>query len=289
MRYIDLSKINPADPDVIAWERRASACLRELRQKPDHASRSTYLEEHGLWSSFKPILIRYFGEKCWYSDYNLEGPFGDVDHFRPKNLSVSTDGSVILEDGYWWLAYDYLNYRLSCEKCNRSFRDGGKKDYFPIKDGTCPARYGHPCEEEYLLIDPCNENDVNLIGYNEEGRVVPLTNDPWLQKRVKNSRWIYNLDLFNVARKKILRRCKNELMRFDLAYYTGSQDLVGAIEALFDLTSDDSSYSAVAKQYVAAKIEGKPYEDELKRMLGIIQVADNAVNSEDEPATTAVG
>lgn len=289
MRYIDLSKIDPADPEVVAWESHARACLAELEVASDHDARSAYLKRHNIWSSFKPILIRYFGEKCWYSDYSLEGTFGDVDHFRPKNLSVNTDGSVILEDGYWWLAYNYLNYRLSCEKCNRSFQDGGKKDYFPIKDGTCPARYGHPCEEEYLLLDPCNENDVSLIGYNEEGKVIPLTNDPWLQKRVINSRWIYNLDLFNSARKKVLRRCKNELLRFDLAYYTRSQDLVGAIEALLDLASDDSSYSAVAKQYVAVKIEGKPYEDELKRMLGIARASDNTIAEEEETPAAAAG
>lgn len=289
MRYIDLRKINPADPEVVAWEQQARACLSALKAAPDHDARSAYLSQHNIWSSFKPILTRYFGEKCWYSDYSLEGTFGDVDHFRPKNLSINTDGSVILDDGYWWLAYDYLNYRLSCEKCNRSFQNGGKKDYFPLKDGSMPARYGHPCEEEYLLIDPCNENDVSLIGYNEEGKVVPLTNDPWLQKRVSYSRWILNLDLFNGARKKVLRRCKNELMRFDLAYRTKSQDLMGAIEALWDLISNDSSYSVVAKQYIAVKIEGEPYENELKRMLGIAGADDNTIAVEDAHPTAAVG
>lgn len=289
MRYIDLSKIDPADPEVIAWERQARTCLADLEAASDHDARSAYLRQHNIWSSFKPILIRYFGEKCWYSDCSLEGSFGDVDHFRPKNLSVNIDGSVVLDDGYWWLAYDYLNYRLSCEKCNRPWGNGGKGNYFPIKHGTHAAQHGYPCEEDYLLIDPCNKDDVGLIGYNEEGRVIPLTNDPWLQKRVKHSRWIYNLDLFNVARKRILWRCNNKLARFDLAYYTGSQDLVGAIEDLLDIASDDSAYSSVAKQYIAVKIEGKPYEDELKRMLSIIQETDTTVDRENEPATAAVG
>ena len=106
MRYIDLSIIDPTDPEVVAWERQARICLTELEALPDHEARSAYFSRHNIWSAFKPILIRYFGEKCWYSDYSLEGSFGDVDHFHPKSLSVSTDGSVILEDGYWWLAYD---------------------------------------------------------------------------------------------------------------------------------------------------------------------------------------
>ena len=286
MRYIDLSKIDPADPDVIAWEIQARSCLKALKKAPDHDARSTYLKHHNIWSSFKPILIRYFGEKCWYSDYSLEGTFGDVDHFRPKNSSVGTDGSAILNDGYWWLAYDYLNYRLSCEVCNRAYGSGGKQDYFPIKAGTNPATYGHPCKEEYLLLDPCDKNDVSLIGYNEEGKVIPITDDPWSQKRVKDSSWIYNLDLFNTARKKVLKRCKNELMRFDLAYYTKSQDLMGAIEALMDLVSDDSSYSSVAKQYIVAEIENKPYKNELFAM---IQKTTNSADSDEAPTTAAVG
>ena len=100
---------------------------------------------------------------------------------------------------------------------------------------------------------------------------------------------IYNLDLFNVARKRVLCRCNNKLARFDLAYFTGSQDLVGAIEDLLDIASDDSAYSSVAKQYIAVKIEGKPYEDELKRILGIIRETDTTIDRENELATAAVG
>ncbi len=269
MRYIDLSKMDPTDPEVVAWERQARACLSELESSPDHTGRSTYLQRHNLWSSFKPILFRYFGEKCWYSECSLDGSFADVDHFRPKNLSVGTEGSVILDDGYWWLAYDYLNYRLSCEKCNRPYGEGGKGNYFPLRDGTAPAQHGEPCDEDYLLIDPCNAEDVGLIGFSEEGKIIPITNDPWQQKRVKNSIWIYNLNLFNNSRKRVLGRCKNEISRFDLAYYTKSQDMYGALQALLDLVSQDSAYSSVARQYISLSIEGKPYKTELEQILNL--------------------
>lgn len=287
MRYIDLRKIDPADPDVVSWLQQARTKYIELASKPDHAARSAFLSNNNLWSSFKPILMRYFGEKCWYSECSLEGFYGDVDHFRPKNRSVDLDKRVILDDGYWWLAYEYLNYRLSCEKCNRKFGDGGKEDYFPLKEGTQPARVGVPGEEEILLLDPCNADDVALIGFNEEGRVVPLTNDPWLQKRVKNSRWIYNLDLFNNARKKVMARCRNELSRFDSDYYSGA-DLTGALESLLDLTSEDSVYSAVARQYISLKIEGKPYTEELTQILRLSAAVD-VTPVEEQKLVGAVG
>lgn len=281
MRYIDLEKIDPADPEVVAWLQQARTKHAELMSKPDHMMRSAFLSANNFWSSFKPILIRYFGEKCWYSECSLEGFYGDVDHFRPKNRSVDLEKNIILDDGYWWLAYEYLNYRLSCEKCNRPFGDGGKGDYFPLKEGSQPAQFGVPCEEEILLLDPCNVDDVNLIGFNEEGKVVPLTNDPWLKRRVKCSQWIYNLDLFNTARKKVMARCRNALFRFDSDYYSDA-DMTGALESLLDLTSEDSVYSAVAMQYISLKIEGKPYAEELAQILRLSSVADTAPAEERE-------
>lgn len=280
MRYIDLSKIDATDPEVASWLQQARTKHAELASKPDHASRSAFLSENNLWSDFKPILIRYFGEKCWYSECSLEGSFGDVDHFRPKNQSLDLERNSILDDGYWWLAYEYMNYRLSCEKCNRPFGEAGKGNYFPLKEGSRPAQFGVPCEEAILLLDPCNAADVDLIGFNEEGKVVPLTNDPWLQKRVKCSRWIYNLDLFNNARKKVMARCRNAVSRFDFDYYSPHMNLMGALESLLDLTSGDSAYSAVARQYISLKIEGKPYAEELTQILELSSVTDATPSEE---------
>ena len=128
MRYIDLALIDKKDPDVIRWLKKARLHLNELSKRTTHDERKNYMASHKIWSEFKPILIKYYGEKCWYSECSLEGAFGEIDHFRPKNKSTDMQNNEILPDGYWWLAYDYLNYRLSCEKSNRSFGDGGKND-----------------------------------------------------------------------------------------------------------------------------------------------------------------
>lgn len=116
MRYINLSLIDETDVDVKRWIDKAKKHLNELSEKMTHSERKKYLSKHGIWSQFKPIFIKYYGEKCWYSECSLEGSFGDIDHFRPKNKSTDEQKNEILPDGYWWLAYDYLNYRLSCEK-----------------------------------------------------------------------------------------------------------------------------------------------------------------------------
>lgn len=282
MRYIDLNRIDTSDPEVIAWLKKANEKLAILSSIKSHEKRAEFFSKNNLWSKFKSILIRYFGEKCWYSECSLEGSFADVDHFRPKNRSIDLSGDVILDDGYWWLAYDYRNYRLSCEKCNRRFGSGGKSEFFPLRPGTRPAHNGTSGNEEILLIDPCNASDVSLIGFNEEGKVIPLTNDPWLQQRVTYSIELYNLDVFNNSRKRVMLRCKNALLFFDLVYYSDAS-MTEALESLRDLTSEYSAYSTVAKQYISLKIEGKPYAEELSQFLHLDPIVDAAAQNERNP------
>ena len=68
------------------------------------------------------------------------------------------------EDGYWWLAYDWDNYLLSCTLCNRPY----KGTLFPIKEQR-PAHPDpaseYPCEnpkqgdqETPLLMNPFDPN-----------------------------------------------------------------------------------------------------------------------------------
>ena len=173
MRYIDLSIIKTTDPDVVKWLSDAKSHFGALSKLTKHDDRKKYMSKHNIWTNFKPILIKYYGEKCWYSECSLEGSFGDVDHFRPKGKSTDDKKNIILSDGYWWLAYDYLNYRLSCEKSNRSYGDGGKNDMFPLKPGTVPATQGNK-NDIPVLLDPCVDSDVALRDCNEAGEIVAL-------------------------------------------------------------------------------------------------------------------
>lgn len=159
MRYIDLSLIDLNNPDVQNWLLKAQQHLSALMTLQTHKERAEYFKTHGIWSDFKPNLVKLCGKKCWYSECLIEGDYGDVDHFRPKNRSLDASGKVQLEDGYWWLAYDYTNYRLSCSICNQI----GKKDYFPVKPGSQSGNQGSTASEIPLLLDPCNKHDEILI------------------------------------------------------------------------------------------------------------------------------
>lgn len=172
-----------------------------------------------------------------------------------------------MPDGYWWLAYDYLNYRLSCEVCNRPSGEGGKKDIFPLKQDILPSEPFAENEVDYLLIDPCEYNDTKLIGFDENGAIIALSSDTWERTRVNVSRAVYNWDHFNAARKRVRLQCRTALMAFDLAYENGSDRMLDAIEGISCLVDDKTPYASFAKQYIALKIEGKPYEEEIKKLL----------------------
>lgn len=68
---------------------------------------------------------------------------GDVEHFRPKGL-------------YFWLAYVFENYVLSCSKCNRLF----KHEHFPLAPGASRITHERRAElaqEERLFLDPASD------------------------------------------------------------------------------------------------------------------------------------
>lgn len=260
MRYIDLSLIDENDIDIKKWLDEAKTHLNKLNEKSTSFERKKYLTDHRIWSQFKPILIECYGEKCWYSECSLEGSFGDVDHFRPKNKSTDEHKNEILPDGYWWLAYDYHNYRLSCDKSNRSFGDGGKNDMFPLKSGTSPATQGNN-NDTPILLDPCVESDVAIIDCDETGEIIALSNDPYDERRVEISKKIYNWNCFNTARKRIRSECKTALELFEMIYESCPNKMAPSIKQICRLVDPGTPYSSFAKRYIKFKIQNKPYED----------------------------
>ncbi len=266
MRYIDFSLINPDDPEVKRWVRYASRKLAALSALTTHTERKDFLQRNNSWSDFKPILIRYFGEKCWYSECDLTGSFGDVDHFRPKLRSTDEKDNVILGEGYWWLAYDYLNYRLSCEKCNRLFGGGGKNDCFPLKPRTLPAAPLHK-DDIPLLLDPCNPLDVKLIDCDESGEIISLTSDTYEKTRVAISKRVYNWKYFNSARRDVRNRCKIALEQFEILYEFAPEKIADPLALIKNLTDERTPYSSFAKKYIKNWIESKPYADVLSALV----------------------
>lgn len=266
MRYIDLSLIDENDPKVKEWNEKAGQHYEKLCSKTNPLERRKYIHDNNIWKGFKSILVRLYGEKCWYSECDLTGSHWDIDHFRPKNSSKDINNNTILEEGYWWLAYDYHNYRLSCEKCNRLSGEGGKGDYFPLKPETKPALCPNK-NDTPLLLDPCVPSDVGLIDCDESGAIICLTNDGYENKRVEASKKVYNWNCFNTARREIRTKCKTAMELFECIYYQSPDRLELSLPQIADLTDEKTPYSSFARKYLLGKIEGKPYEEIIKKLI----------------------
>nr|WP_314877776.1 hypothetical protein [uncultured Pseudomonas sp.] len=149
----------------------------DARWADNAITRSTRLIEQGkfaettsIWSKVKPVFMTLQMNKCVFCERQFESPvYGtiefDLEHFRPKssvvawpdrkrharlNYPVGTGDPS--EKGYFWLAYDPLNYAASCKVCNTTF----KLNYFPVGAlrGTVPATIAHLAEEQPFLCYP---------------------------------------------------------------------------------------------------------------------------------------
>jgi hypothetical protein len=121
--------------------------------------------------------------KCWFSEVREVYSHYDVEHFRPKKEAKALDATV--RDGYWWLAFDYMNFRVCGNVGNR--KKGG---WFPLKDGSLCSTYTDPCEESEAcyLLDPIDEEDVALIAFDEAGRAISMPDaSEWEQARVEET------------------------------------------------------------------------------------------------------
>lgn len=121
--------------------------------------------------------------KCWFSEVRELYSHYDVEHFRPKKEAKALIASA--RDGYWWLTFDYMNFRVCGNVGNR--KKGG---WFPLKDGSLCSSFAAPCEESETryLLDPIDDDDVALIAFDEEGKVIPMPGiSEWEQERVNET------------------------------------------------------------------------------------------------------
>lgn len=203
MRHIDISLLQlPA-----GWKDRADALTAQLHSAPNDAARAKIMEDHPIWQELIVPLSRLLNGKCWYSEAQDVMSDRDVDHFRPKNKAVNINGIPRSdEEGYWRLAYDHENYRFSSQYSNQKRRDkfkkkkftGGKGDYFPLFAGSPVAKTKNRCcDEQIMLLDPCNRNDPGLLTFDNKGVAMPDASailDPDDKVRVEVSIKVYNLD-----------------------------------------------------------------------------------------------
>jgi hypothetical protein len=276
-----LIKITPRPEDIPeAWLAKSESLTQDLIACEDDSEdvptdkRRTALEKRrelidknaSHWAALKEILLGWSHGKCWYSELRDAGSDLHVDHFRPKGRALDSTGAE--REGYWWMAFEWRNYRIAVAWCNSPHRSvpgnsaQGKADHFPLMPGSVPAV---ACEdgsyEVPMLLDPMNADDVVLIDFDETGRPYS-TSQGWSGARAEESIRLLHLDAPRMVeeRQRIWRVCQRRLnnlsraMNAPMDEYTVNHGLVMKewIEEIMEMLRPDAELSAVARACLLA-------------------------------------
>lgn len=269
MIWIDLENKLPSDTGIPGWtpwtqarwdawlakSKELVAQLGALDAAGLREQRNVLIDANsGHWGQLKPWLQALSAGKCWFSEVRELYSHYDVEHFRPKKEAKSLDDTE--RDGYWWLAFDYMNFRLCGNVGNR--KKGG---WFPLQVGSLCSSYSNQCEESEsaYLLDPIVDSDVALIAFDEEGKVITMPGaSSWEQQRVEETvrRLKLNEHLpLAEARRKVWQQVDRLAEEFDIASARQAQGnnpgarqkAINAARQLRAMTQPTAELSAVAK------------------------------------------
>lgn len=221
MRYIDIDEINLPDD----WEIKVTQLNQKLADAANDEERNIIIEANQIWKDLFVPLSNLSNGKCWYSEALDVMSDKDIDHFRPKGKAININGIPRTnENGYWWIAYDYKNYRFSSQYSNQLRKDkfesgkdtGGKWVYFPLFEGSIVAVNKVQCDDEdIMLLDPCDRDDPPLLTFDNRGVAIPNSTavlEDRDRNRVETSIKLYHLD--HTPLKELRERTWDRCQRF---------------------------------------------------------------------------
>ena len=146
------------------------------------------------WSDFKDAFSEAQHGKCAYCEVSVIGAqHGDVEHFYPKaridgllddpdtwgkerpflSNVLGRKPAVVCDTGYWWLAYEWSNYLLSCLACNEYWKGA----IFPVEDDPRTIPPTSDLSEVALLLNPFEKiNPAEHLAFDGFGQIHPHEN-----------------------------------------------------------------------------------------------------------------
>ena len=279
MRYIDIDKLEVGAP----WLEKARQAT-ELLRHASPADRQSLLkdkENARIWGDLKSELLKLSSGKCWYCETKEIRSDNAVDHYRPKG---NVRGVLPPHEGYWWLAFDWRNYRFTCAFCNSARRspttDGGKQDFFPLWDEERRARSeSDDLDSELpLLLDPTKVRDIGLLAFSDDGGVGPAMSES--RKREFRSadesirRYHLHHPFLVERRMSLLRQVSKWIDQADkqLDRYARTDDPIAYNEAenrINDIrraAAQEAEYSAAVRHLLAGRVSSESAQQVLRTL-----------------------
>ncbi len=279
MRYINLDLLNI----LPEWLDRAQRAYEYVKSLPPEKRAEAINSCSQVWKDLKDELKRISYNKCWYCESSEIRGDKAVDHYRPKNGVIECPS----HKGYWWLAFNWRNFRYSCEYCNEIRIDrttntsGGKSSHFPLLDETKRVfDEGNPydlLQERPALLDPTEIDDPLLLTFETDGTAQPASDPkdcPEDFQRAKISIEHFHLNHTDLKERRQVRICNKikqlvdagDMYRYlldknksDVAAIQGYKSVMKEISAMIN---ERAEYSAAARA-VLKTYRNRPWVDAL--------------------------
>ncbi|MFZ3114457.1 MAG: hypothetical protein WA133_04865 [Syntrophales bacterium] len=255
MRHIPYGNEQPA-PE---WLERARRITEKLNAASSKEERDKIIDNNSnLWGELKDWLLKFSDGKCWFSEANDSYSYWHVEHFRPKKSARNIDGTE--REGYWWLAFDWKNYRICGSVGNTK-----KETFFPLCPGSQVATSStrHLVQDEiFFLLDPTREGDPEHLSFNEEGSATPMPGiGAWPRQRADESIKRFKLNDYEPlreARQRCWTKCREnieqarEALESNPPTTTSQERLRAAFERLQEMLKPEQPFTAVVRECLSA-------------------------------------
>lgn len=244
-----LDRANALTADLKTAQQAVASAANEAQRAAAVSARNKIIGDNdNLWGEIKEWLMTFSHDKCWFTEAHDTASDYHVEHFRPKKRASELDKTE--RDGYWWLAFDFRNYRLSGGVPNAK-----KSVFFPLRPSTNPATCPeNNCEdEECLLLDPTKQSDVVLLTFVDGGRAEPSEPNPpggWFHERARHSIERYKLNEhppLSRAREAVWKLCTTKIQR--LEELLGNQKQHPSSARRTEIESESAAVKALTKPH----------------------------------------
>lgn len=195
----------------------------ELEKLEGKEAKKAFIKANSAaWSEVRGELQAMSFDKCWYTEAKETVSRYQTDHFRPHGRVKQADKAFA--EGYSWLAFDVVNYRIigllaNTQNQEYSKETVGKGIWFPLADPTKRATLADRelSKETPLLLDPTELEDPDKIEFNANGEAHPAAHlDAEASKAVDLAivRMGIRQDMLNGARRKKWRECERAIHKY---------------------------------------------------------------------------